>query len=350
MDTSMSNTNHSTTARRRLKVLLVTLAVIISIPLGLFGIWFIINSKDEPLKPEVVAALGARHDTVASQDNLFFAILAFDSKDDSDINQQGQNLYAEYLKKVGTIQIYNLNHYGQGEKSKLGQTSVFDKLASFTRQPFIGDRDQLCGARIQREACFERAVAHTQELKKLVAGNQLLLDRYEGVAKYTHFQNPLKLTIYSSLPSWAPFIDGKRLFLSDIALDVASGKADMGIEELDSDVVFTRRLLAQPDILLLDKMILVASFRDSLKLVSDLTRSGKLNDAQYKKLGSVLAPFSEDERSLAGSIVREFSSYASTIHDLKDQTNSAHLLSSEDSLKEKWFGQLENTSSSTMHR
>jgi hypothetical protein len=101
---------------------------------------------------------------------------------------------------------------------------------------------------------------------------------------------------------------GKRLFLTDIA--------------------FTRRLLAQPDILLIDKMILAASLLYSLEMVSDLVRTQPLSDSQYAQLSMVLAPLTDDERSLAGPLTREFDAFAAMIRDLKNPTNAPGLVSS----------------------
>ena len=154
------------------------------------------------------------------------------------------------------------------------------------------------------------------------------MDRYDSVAGYTRLQNPVQLTVNSPIASWTPFILGKRLFLTDIALQVGVGHVDQAVARLGPDIAFTRRLLAQPDILLIDKMILAASLLDSLEMVSDLVRTQPLSDSQYAQLSMVLAPLTDDERSLAGPLTREFDAFAAMIRDLKNPTNAPGLVSS----------------------
>ena len=121
---------------------------------------------------------------------------------------------------------------------------------------------------------------------------------------------------------------GKRLFLTDMVLQVGAGHADQAIAQLGSDIAFTRRLLGQPDILLIDKMILAASLIDSLEVLSDLVRTQPLSDSQYAQLSAVLAPLTDDERSLVGPLTREFEAFAATIRDLKNPRNAPGLVSS----------------------
>jgi hypothetical protein len=113
----------------------------------------------------------------------------------------------------------------------------------------------------------------------------------------------------------------------DVALEMSSGRIDAGIAHLGSDFTFTRHMLAEPDILLIDKMILAASARDSLTFISDLLRSRTLSDAQYAELQAMVAPFSEDERSLTGAFSREFAAFDKVIRDVTDPRNASRVLS-----------------------
>jgi hypothetical protein len=274
--------------------------------------WLFVNARDEPLSPQVRSVLDARHDSVPPAANLFFAILAFDSQNSADVNQQGQELYASYLK---------------AHQANPDATFNFDKAAAFARQPFVGDKDVLCGRPRQTEDCVDRAIANQKELQKLVSDNRLLLDRYKSVSAYAHLQNPTYMTLDAPMASWMPFMSGKRLFLMDVALEISFGKLDAGIAHLSSDLAFTRHMLSEPDILLIDKMILAASVRESLTFISDLLRSRALSEVQYAELKEIVAPFSEDERSLAGTFSREFTIFAKLIRDVTDPKNASRVLS-----------------------
>src|ERR1700722_3071742 len=76
----------------------VIAAVVLMVAIALAA-WYLINIPDRPLDPGIADELGRRHDAVAPRDNLFFALLAFDSTNAQDINQQGQSIYAAYLAR-----------------------------------------------------------------------------------------------------------------------------------------------------------------------------------------------------------------------------------------------------------
>jgi hypothetical protein len=53
-----------------------------------------------------------------------------------------------------------------------------------------------------------------------------------------------------------------------------------------------------------------------------------LSDSQYAQLSMVLAPLTDDERSLVGPLTREFDAFAAMIGDLKNPKNASGLVSS----------------------
>jgi hypothetical protein len=63
-----------------------------------FGALLAINAFDESLGPGPRAALEARHDSTAPEDNLFFAVLGLDFQGDADANELGRQDYARYLE------------------------------------------------------------------------------------------------------------------------------------------------------------------------------------------------------------------------------------------------------------
>lgn len=292
--------------QRGLVFFAVIAAVVLLVAIALAA-WYLINIPDRPLDSGITDVLQRRHDAVRPQDNLFFALLAFDSTNAENINQQGQTIYAAYLARRAA-----------DPKSRV----TFDDAVPVMRQAFVGDRAGLCGGRGKPEDCVERAIAHPEDLRRLITDNRLFVDRYDGVAGYTRLQNPVQLTVNSPIASWSPFILGKRLFLTDIVLQVGAGHLDQAVARLGPDIAVTRRLLAQPDILLIDKMILAASLIDSLEVVSDLVHVQPLSDSQYAQLSMMLGPLTDDERSLVGPLTREFDAFAAMIRDLKNSKNA----------------------------
>ena len=84
-------------------ILFAAIAAVLLLLAIVLATWYLINIPDRPLDPGITATLQQRHDAVRPQDNLFFALLAFDSTNAEDINQQGQAIYAAYLARRATI-------------------------------------------------------------------------------------------------------------------------------------------------------------------------------------------------------------------------------------------------------
>jgi hypothetical protein len=276
------------------------------------AIWLLINARDESLNPRVRAVLDAKHDYISADNNLFFAILAFDSQADGDIGQQGRELYASYLAALHANPQVAFD---------------FKSGATFTRESFVGNKDVLCARSGRVEDCIERVIAHPEEFQKLVTENHLLLNRYQAVSTYTRLENPIDLTFATPVAPWAPFMLGKRLFLTNVALDIRLGRIDAGIERLRSDLAFTRQILAEPDIILIDKFILAASERASLGFISDLLRTRTLSDAQYAELNAIVTPLTASERSLAIAFSREFTAFAAEIRELTEPKSPSPIAS-----------------------
>ncbi|MGA2779482.1 MAG: hypothetical protein ABSF94_18160 [Steroidobacteraceae bacterium] len=281
------------------------LVLVLAVPATLL----LINLHDEPLNPQVQAVLDRKYDGVPPAENLFFALLALDSRDPADINAQGRRLYAEYLRE----------HAASGSNFRFR----FKQDAFLSRLPFSGSPQLLCGSAKPRDDCFARALGDRAELEELIEANRLLLDRYKALQQYRRLQNPVSLSINSLILQWQPFRNAKRLWLTDVALQIRAGKVDAGIDALQGDIAFTRRMLAEPDLILIDKMVLASSLRDSLQFLSGLVRDVPLSDAQYRAVAALLPPLTEDERSLAPVFVREFTGFANFLGTLNDPNSAA---------------------------
>jgi hypothetical protein len=273
------------------------------------GTWLLVNVYDAPLDPQVLAVLERKYDTIAPAENLFYALLALNSQDAGDINAQGQRLYTEYLR--------------QSAAHAPERTYRFDYDGTFARQPFEGNQQLLCGSAKPQEYCLERARSTRKELEQLLASNRLLLDRYGSLQHYRHLQDPVHLAVNSLIVQWQPFRAAKRLWLTDVALQIDAGNRDAAIDALREEIAFTRRMLAEPDLILIDKMMLAASLRDSLRLISDLMRQVPLSQAQFQALQEMNPPLTDDERSLSSVFAREFTGFADLAQSLGDSTYSA---------------------------
>jgi hypothetical protein len=274
------------------------------------------------LGPGPRAALENRHDSIAPEDNLFFAVLGLDFQGDADVNELGRGVYARYL---------------EASRASPGKALSLYQDDSHQRMPVVGGHDLLCGRSRRQEDCVEAIQIHRDELRFAVAANQGLVERYRSVQKYSHFQNPVPLTVNSPILEWQIFLSAKRLWLTDLALEADSGHLDNAMDAFRRELAFTRRVLAEPDMLLIDKVVLANSMRMDLAFISDLARNARLSDSQYSELARSVTPLTADERSLAPVFAREFTAFAGVLAPLADPRNAPHLLSSND---EQWSQRL----------
>jgi hypothetical protein len=304
------------------KFALIVIPAFLMLVVALVVTVFLINLHDQAPLPEVTAALAPRADSIAPRDNLFFALLAFDVRDSGDINADGQRIYANYLSAL---------------QKQPSAPNTLAKDPEFPHLEFVGDRDLLCGRATPQDDCLQRARSDPR-MQALVADNSLLIQRYESLQSYRQFDDILRPTHHSPVITWASLMQAKQLFLTSVAIDCASSRMDSCIGRLQSDAAFTRRALAEPEILLLDKIILTTSFRQDLLLAAAVLRHDSLSAAQYGALRELAAPMSVPERSLADAARREFQSLADVLahlHSDKSQINR-HLFALNASLNDIW--------------
>jgi hypothetical protein len=304
------------------KVLGLIVGGVLALVVTAFVAVLAINAFDETLGPGPRAALEARHDSISPEDNLFFGVLGLDFQGDADVGELGRAVYAKYLEAV---------------RASPGKAISLYQDDSHKRIPVVGGRDLLCGRSRQQEDCVEAILVHRDEMRLAVATNRGLVERYRSLQKYDHFQNPVPLTVNSPMLEWQIFLSAKRLWLTDLALEADSGHLADAIEAYRQELAFTRRVLAEPDMLLIDKVVLASSMRMDLAFISDLARNARLSDSQYAGLAVSVTPLTVDERSLAPVFAREFTAFANVLAPLADPRNTPHLLNSSD---ERWSQRL----------
>jgi hypothetical protein len=304
------------------KFALIIIPAFLMLVVALVVIVFLINLHDQAPLPEVTAALAPPADTIAPRDNLFFAVLAFDVRDSSDINADGQRIYANYLSAL---------------QDQPSASNALAKDPEFARLEFVGDRDLLCGQPKPQDDCLQRARSDPRT-QALVGDNSLLIERYQSLQPYRHFDDILRPTQRSPVMTWIAFSQARELFLTSVAIDCAHNRMDSCIARLQSDAAFTRHALAEPEVLLIDKVILATGFRQDLLLAAAVLRHDSLSDSQYAALRELAAPMTLPERSLANAERREFQILAGVLAHLnsdKSQINR-HLFALNASLNDIW--------------
>jgi len=308
-------TSHMNSLRSWAKVLGFIVGGLLALVVTAFAALLGINAFDESLGPGPRAALEARHDSTLPKDNLFFALLGLDFQGDADVGELGREDYARYLEAA---------------RASPGKTISLYQDDSHKRMPVVGGRDLLCGRSRQHEDCVEAIPIHRDEMRLTVASNRELVEHYRSIQKYIHFQNPVPLTVNSPMLDWQVFLSAKRLWLTDLALEADGGHLEDAIDAFRQELAFTRKVLAEPDMLLIDKVVLASSMRMDLAFISDLARNARLSDSQYSKLALSLTPLTVEERSLASVYAREFTAFANVLAPLADPRNAPRLPDSND--------------------
>jgi hypothetical protein len=147
------------------KILGLIVGGLLALLVTVFGALLAINAFDESLGPGPRAALEARHDSVAPEDNLFFAVLGLDFQGDADVGELGREDYARYLEAA---------------RASPGKAISLYQDGSHKRIAVVGGRDLLCGRSRQQEDCVEAILIHRGEMRLAVASNRELVERYRS--------------------------------------------------------------------------------------------------------------------------------------------------------------------------
>lgn len=272
-----------------------------------------VNAFDEDLRPEVKAALQPPSETVPAQDNLFYALLGFQAPS-GDLVQAGIARWRllEQLPPVGT----------HAEEAAHQQRRHAEELPGALR--FQGDARALDDIAAVGDA-LAALRAGRLDAQTMIAANAELLARYRGLRRYGGYAN--LFTPRAELLSRAPYFDisrTRRLWMLSLATMIARGETDAAVRELRDDTLFWRRMLAQRENHLIDKMVLVANVQRGLRSASDLLHGGNLNADQRRVLAELAGPMTPAERSMDGPLGNELRFIDNTLRDEMRRTGGVN--------------------------
>ncbi|TAL20876.1 MAG: hypothetical protein EPO01_12580 [Aquabacterium sp.] len=253
-----------------------------------------INAFDEPLRPEVRAALQPPVETVPPQDNLFYALLGFTSPS-ADPVQAGiaERRRLERAPPTGKAQDI-------GAELRRQQS---DGMPGALR--FQGDPGPLNEAGATLGEMLAALQAGRIDDQAVVAANQVLLARYRSLRRYGQSANYLRSDAQVNAPvPLGAITTARKVWLLSLAGMVARQEIDAAVRELRDDTLFWRAMLAQAQTPLIDKMILTAFVLRDLQSGSELVHLG-LAAQQRGVLAEAAGPLTPAERSLAGALLNE---------------------------------------------
>ncbi len=255
-----------------------------------------INAFDEPLRPEAKAALQPTARAVPPQDNLFYALLGFDSRPADDIVRAGLEEWRrlELSASAGMVEALEANLRRQREGVPGGLRVQDDE-----------DQRNATGSSVGEALAAIQAGRVDGDV--VVAANRELLDRYRSLRRFPRFDNDTSARVEpSAVPPMAGASQARKVWLLSLAGMVAKGDVDAAVRELRDDTLFWRRMLAQSGAHLIDKMVFTAWVLQGLRSASDLVHAHGLTTRQRQMLAEAAVPLTLAERSMAGTLGYEF--------------------------------------------
>lgn len=278
--------------RRVLKWLAASaLAVVLALALA--------NAFDEELRPEVKAALAPVRDTVPAQDNLLHAFIGFDAPSDD-------------FAQVGLARRQDMDRRIAAKSESLDWPEATGPDAVVMR----GDTTLVNYADERFASVLATARQRPADTQALLAANTRLRERYQSLRRYPHFVDSLQLHLKITFPPYQRAAAGRKVWRLWLADAVRRGQRDLAVQELRDDILAWRRLTAQPQLLLIDKMILVAWLRTDFEAAAALLSDPGLPQPQRAALAEAASDLTPAERSLAGVLNMEFRFMATVLRDV----------------------------------
>jgi hypothetical protein len=261
-----------------------------AVALGGLLLLALVNLRDPDISAQARSMARFEPGAIAPDGNAYIALLGLSAPQDVDPIAEGKRLVADY---DGAL---------EGDpfaRQRLPRRQQDNDAEQDDRVTFVGDRDAVCD--ILNEPCLPFASVREPAIRALVAGNRLLIDRYEGMRRLPGFA-AVRLA-----DSRRPDIERSNLghihalLLTSAALGAQQGHAAEACSFLESDGAFWRRMLSG-SATLGDKLSAFRALGEDARLASELIASPAFDPATCgPPLRALLAPFSARELSLAES-------------------------------------------------
>lgn len=257
-------------------------------------VWYLVFRFDEPLDPEVQAALTAEV-SVPEEENGYYTLLGMHAPAEvADVHAHGRDLVAQYRQALAADP--DLAAYQFPERAL----------------DFRGDQALLC--KPQKSACLSQAAKSSRALDRLLEQNAVLLARYRALYRYPRFVETIPA--HRSAPFAHYPIDARNLVLARIARDAARGRLEPALDALAADTRYWRAVLADTRTLL-TKVVAVASLHRNYELLAEIIAAAPITPAAEKRLQSMLAPLTPAERSMIEPLRWEFAAYGNYAKAIK---------------------------------
>lgn len=274
-----------TKTKKALKWMAIVLAFLfIGLPLLLAAI----NAFDEDLKPEALAFADFSGETIAPEQNGYFAWVGLRVPVGEHPHTRGMQIVAQLNEKLDTV------------PHDIHDIIDFDTVLGPKALKFTNNLASLCGR--DATGCLDRYRAKSSDIEKQVRENKVLLERYHALHRYQHFHETLKPRYY------APFYDPgsvSSLARAQYALHALRGNPLLALRQLHDDTLFWRRVLIETRGLI-GKMIAVAAIQRNVQLTSEIVARYPTDKTTLALAAQAVLPLTDVERDLTNVYRNEF--------------------------------------------
>jgi len=253
---------------------------------------FIVNAFDEDLSPEISTLATVPGAAVAQQENGYFNFYGFAAPAGQDAHQRGVELVREYEQTTAGDQKRTI---ASGEDRNREDNSI----------GFVGDRSKLCGRSSTSDQCLAFYARHGGDTSRLLADNMLLLERYDRLIRYRHFQLTVKPYPTIPIPSFDLVRTAHQLWLAKISRLLEQGERAAVLAALQQEASFSRRM-AEESSSMIDKLIAFMILSDDLRALSGIISMHNLMPAEKVAAEAILRPLTEPEMSFGRVFRYEF--------------------------------------------
>jgi hypothetical protein len=235
--------------------------------------------QDEPLTPLAKQTLDYQSASVLAEQNVFVGLAGFHAAAGSDFVRLGE----EVIQQV---------HQGQPQEAK--------------SLVFSGKGHAYSCAREIIENCLNEIRADAENIQTLLQENHELIQRYLKIQEMPVFSNSLVVQHLAALnvPDYTDLAKISRLLSAKAILDINNGNVVAGLNWIQKDMAFYRRIFAATDANLIDKMVSLAQIRRYAILLNLLIGEGRLH-AQGKNMLPLLVSLDSPRKHFREAMWRE---------------------------------------------
>lgn len=305
----------------KMKLVWRTLLAIFFLALTLTAIVIAINWNDEPLRPEVEAALNWQAPAKIDEDNGYLLVLGFNAKEGVDPVQLGKRKLQEEIER------YKVNI--RRAEPEFPNTAVDKDEHAFTRP-----KEETCDY-AETENCVRFYLAlGSEDEQKILKKQERILDHLSRLVASPNYVEITPPHLSASIPSFSAVMHAAELERMRAIRMIAEGKSEEGSARLFKLVSFSQNWLAQSESLI-SYMIALAMVQRDLRVMDELMRAypEKFNDVA--QMQAWLGRFSMDRMGIQRALEFESRYSLRIMSEVRDVT-----LQGETNLWERRFASL----------